>query len=563
MLHSFGFVVLALAWLLPGHYIPWLTFQQEWASGAGAALIGLGVWVQQRKDRLVVPALAVFGALVASIAPLQWAMGQIQFHSDALLAWLYLSGFAFAMVAAANFSKVGARRFVDALFGACLLAGIVSVGMAATQWLQLDGVGFIDPLSRGSRPYANLAQPNHLATLLALSVIGLLWFYESSRISGVVACIGLVWLGAGIVMTQSRTGWLFVVLVSASALAMRRRTPVRTTPASVAVGVALFVLAVGSWGWINDALLLSSPHSLESRLQPGTRWQNWRNLLEAAGQAPWAGYGWTQVRLAVQQAAQSLEFPEAMVLNSHNLILDLVLWSGIPLGAAIAAVLFCWYVSRLQSCTQSDQWLLMLGITAVIAHSMLEYPLEYAYFLLPLGLLIGALEATLPRRGWEVSGRLFGAALSIPIVLLIALGIEYLKVEESARQLRFMMVGLHDDREPPPSPPDVVLLDALREYHRFWLEPARPGLSKAQLDHMRKVSQRYPAPPAQLRFALAAGLNAEPEEATRTLAVICRMHQAERCKEARASWAEAGRRYPTLSLIPFPEAGNRIIAKSS
>jgi Virulence factor membrane-bound polymerase, C-terminal len=199
-------------------------------------------------------------------------------------------------------------------------------------------------------------------------------------------------------------------------------------------------------------------------------------------------------------------------------------------------------------------------VSAVLIHAMLEYPLEYTYFLLPLGLLIGALETASATRTRKLPGLAYGAALSVPAALVIVIGMEYMKVEESARQIRFMMVGIEQESGEPPPPPEVRLLDGLREYHRFWLQPARPGMGGDEVDRLRKVAQRYPAPPALLRLALASALNGRAEEAVRTLTVICRMHGEDRCKEGRDSWAAAGQKYPALVSIPFPVAASSIVA---
>jgi Virulence factor membrane-bound polymerase, C-terminal/O-Antigen ligase/Protein glycosylation ligase len=554
LITKFGFAVVFLGWLMPGHYVPWLSFQQEWVSAVGVALIAAGVVAARSRLRgAPVPLIAAVVAIVACVPAIQFAGGMIDFASDALLASLYLVGFALAMVIGAMATEHDRDAFLNGVFAAFLCAGLVSVGLAATQWLQLGEISWIDAARAGARPYANLGQPNHLASLLALACVAAVWLFESRQIGPVGATLALAWLGSGLVMTQSRTAWVFVLLLAGSALWMRRRTALRTRPLAVAIGIAAFATAVWCWSLLSDQLLVNVP-ALEGRLQGGTRPRNWSNLLHALQNSPWLGYGWTQVRHAVQDAALTRTFPEAMLLNSHNLILDLLIWNGVVLGGAITVFLLWWFGRCLSRCRTMPSWLLLVGVSALFVHALLEYPLEYAYFLLPAGLLIGAFEA---QQG-PSQIRLPVATVVAPIVLavsaLVMVGVEYITVEASARDLRLLMMGVGRDKVPDVPAPQVRLLDALREYHQFWRTPAKPGMTAAEVDWMRRVARRYPTPPAQLRFALAAGLNGRSEEAIRTLTVICHMHQAERCQEGRESWVAAKQQYEGLRAVPFPDA---------
>jgi O-antigen ligase len=106
----------------------------------------------------------------------------------------------------------------------------------------------------------------------------------------------------------------------------------------------------------------------------------WPVLIDAAWQAPWFGYGWNQVGRA--QLATALAHPSAnhWFTDSHNLVLDLVLWAGIPLGFLLAALLAWWFVRQVRRCTDPDRWALLLAISAVLLHAMVEYPHSYLYF---------------------------------------------------------------------------------------------------------------------------------------------------------------------------------------
>ena len=61
---------MALGWQMPGHYFPWLTFQQEAMAALGACVIALGAWVGgPRQQRTRWPVLALV-ACAAAATPL-------------------------------------------------------------------------------------------------------------------------------------------------------------------------------------------------------------------------------------------------------------------------------------------------------------------------------------------------------------------------------------------------------------------------------------------------------------------------------------------------------------
>jgi hypothetical protein len=187
-------------------------------------------------------------------------------------------------------------------------------------------------------------------------------------------------------------------------------------------------------------------------------------------------------------------------------------------------------------------------------HSMFEFPLEYAYFLLPAAYVAGALAALAPATTRTNLPRV------LPVLVLAAatsaaawVSVEYLRFEEDHRALRFESAGIGADRVAPESPP-ARLLTQLLAFNRFARTEARRGLSDEELAFMRKVSERYGYPPVLFRFALALGINGHAREAEATLVRMCKLSADTLCREGRENWRSAGDgRYPELRSIPFPQ----------
>lgn len=548
-----GLIALAAGWLLSGHYPPWTSFQQQALAALGAALIALASACGGRSWRWPAPALAMVALAVVPLA--QHAVGQVIFRSDALLPSLYLVGFGLCIAASANLAAQRSALWPDALFAGLLAVSVLSAAGALIQWLGIDsppGV-MLDRVARGGRSAANLGQPNHLATLLALGLASALHFFEQRRIGTIATAAFVTLLGLGLLTTQSRSGWLFLgVLVF---WWIRGRPYLRLRGWPIAAGLMVFGLGVRFWTPLSEALLLSSPAmSLEYRVGGGSRPELWRAMIAAIGNAPWLGWGWNQVSIGHLSVAYEQPAGHYMLHNAHSIALDLPLWVGLPLGLAVLAVAALWLLRQARDCHDSQRWCLLLAVAAIAGHALTEYPLDYAYFLFTLGLLVGALHRLpTPPQGAAASPRgAFVAAWASSCALFAWVSVEYLETEESARQVRMVLAGVGVDRVQHVPPPNTLLLDALREYHRFWITPARPQMDTAELDWMRRVTLRFPFPPSMLRYALAAGLNGRPDDAARMLRAICNIHPVERCREARESWLAAQRRYPMLATVPTP-----------
>ena len=325
-------------------------------------------------------------------------------------------------------------------------------------------------------------------------------------------------------------------------------------------GLAVFALCASMvagvvvWASVNRSLLLPElTTQLDERLDPSLRVNLLKAMIEAIARSPWIGWGWNQVSFGHMAVALEHDAGQRPYQNAHSIVLDLPLWMGIPLAAIVLTLAAWWLVRQVRASNDGARWSILLAVGAIGVHALTEYPLDYAYFLLTLGLLVGTLE------GMSSSARMISAPVATYLVpwfaataMLVWVGAEYLKVEESARQVRMVLAGIGLEKRSYVPPPDTVLLDGLREYHRFWMTPARPGMTDDELAWMRVVVLRNPAPPAMLRYALALGMNKHEDEAARMLRAICNIHPPKRCEQARESWRTAQQQHAELASVPPP-----------
>lgn len=545
----------ALAWLLPNHYAPWTTFHMDAWMAAVLLVVGAGVFVRSRA-----PApwtLTPVVLLVAALLPgLQYAAGLVVQPGTAWVCSAYLLGFWLAWLAGAQWETVRPGQCADGLFAAIGLAALLSVGLALHQGLLLDRLDVWAMGGGATRATANLGQPNQLGTLLIWGLLALAWGQVRQRIGPTVALGAAAFLFLGIAMTGSRTAWVGLLLVFAAAWAWRRHWPHRHTPWALAALGVWFVLCVGGVGpllqWILGGGVASDVEDIV-RISGEVRPTIWALFLDASLQRPWFGYGWGQVSLAFMEVATAHPTLQVHFSHSHNLFLDLILWCGWPLGLAFSAFLLWWLLQGAWRVASAQDALLFLLVLVVANHAMLELPLHHAYFLLPVGLVMGALEMRQRRRPVWRPGR--GLWAGVALAWLMAAGLlagivrDYLRVETAYQGLRYEWANI---RTAPVQPPEVLLLTQWRDFVRMvkWdlSQPVRPQ----DLPWMQHVTSLNPNIGLFQIYAMALARSGQPDAAAHWLRVLCKAVPEPQCARVAAFWRFRATSDPALAAVPWP-----------
>ena len=539
--------VAPLAWLVPNHYFPW---PSAWLEAVAMAALAGGALLTVHHGRSSQP-LWLWCALAIGAVGLQWALGKVAFAGDVWMFAFYAAAFAAAV--SVGRSSLDAPSPLALFLLSIALAAALSVGLASAQWTGAVRAWWIADLPPGTRPFGNVAQPNHLCTVAFLGLCSLLALRQLGRIGTATLMTGALWLVFGMVMSASRTGWLQVAWLVALACFMHFRRARLVDPRPVVAVALVFALLVALWPAINDAMLLSSGRTLAEAAQSGTRLAHWASMVDAMSRSPWTGYGFYGVNLAQQTVA--LDHPPVgeHIEHAHNVLLDLLVWFGIPVGGLLI-VTGSWALVRVfLRCRDARAVWLLAGVGGVLIHGLLEYPLSYAYFLIPMGLLLGAAmslqqgEAGPAASPWPLraAGAVLGAMLAVT-------AFDYIRAEENMRTLRMETARIGTSSVTSLAP-DLLVLDQLEGLLRFARTEARPGMPQSDVETMRRMSERMGYPSVMMRYALAAGLNGDAATARLTLDRLCRIHTAPRCEEAREAWASATTRWPVLQAVALPE----------
>lgn len=279
--------------------------------------------------------------------------------------------------------------------------GVVSVAIAAIQMFAphlIDGMLIAEPIVPG-RAVGNLRQPNHFSTLLFWCGCGAVWLGRRGHWPRALATALLVLCIGAIVGTASRTGMVAMLLFTIWGIRDRRMPPIlRWTLIAAPLAYGIWWAGMAWWSHLGTGHHFAA----EARLHDGSdisssRFKIWSDTLGLIKAHPWTGVGWGEFNLAWTFS----EFPHRPVAffdHTHDLVLQWAVELGIPLTLLLMG-LSAWGVFMLFSRwwvpdEDTGDRVAILSVCASIVgiaglHSLLEYPLWYGYFLLPMAFAWG------------------------------------------------------------------------------------------------------------------------------------------------------------------------------
>lgn len=542
----------AASYLIPVHFFPFTSLFNEIA--ASIALVFLLVLIAAQGIPLRLDGAAIFVALVSLVPVVQYFSGVIFFGGDAILAVIYLLGFSLSIAAGFSLASKDISSVLNSFAGLILFTSIASSGIAIFQWLELaSGYGaFIHDIGYG-RAVGNIGQSNHLGTLLFMGIVCAIYFWESKKLSILVTLLTIGFLILGIVASGSRTPWLIAAATIAWLVIKINLRPENWRLCGIfCASVGFYLLALF---WLFPAvaeMLMLEKSGLARSVEVGVRGLFWQQYINAAFSDHWLGYGWNQGGVA--QVDVATKFAKSKFSDrSHNQILDLLVWNGPVIGVLIVVTIFYWAFRNFIACRTREHFYLLWLIGCLLVHSLLEYPLEFAYFLLPLGFLLGAADCNANFKS-RVFPRGKGPYTILVLVVILCIGIvfeDFHIAEEENRKMRFRAAGIVGV-EPMPDPSGIILLTQTEAFIRFAETYATENMSDTALEQMRKVATRNAYPPSLFRYALALGLNHRYQESQRMLAVLQKLHPEDIYAEAVNNWKIMANRYPQLANVKPP-----------
>ena len=340
---------------------------------------------------LLLLALAAAGSWLLAALPASLALSALGTLAAAAL--LVAAG---AGSGAADTTDATARPLFAAFCWGYAVAGALNLVIALVQ-VFLPGVAdgvLVAHSGYPGRAVGNLRQPNHLSSVFMWSSIAVVALGELGRIRHRSAAAFGASLIFGVVLTASRTGLVSVLLLALWGLADRQLSrPTRRLLMAAPLVYAASWLAMAGWAALTDHAFGGSARLAETDIS-SSRFAIYRDTVKLIALQPWRGVGFGEFNLA-WTLTPSPHRPVAFFDHSHNLLLQFAVELGLPLAAVVVALLLWALVRGLRrgwrrpdaaGVAQRSAWMVVLMIGV---HSQLEYPLWYAYFLLPAAWAFG------------------------------------------------------------------------------------------------------------------------------------------------------------------------------
>ena len=298
------------------------------------------------------------------------------------------------------------RPFAIALVACGVLCGLIAA-LQVFAYHSIDNDLIALPTRQG-RPGGNVGQPNQFADAMLWGIIAIVPLARAWQARGVALvarlgwCIALLIMLLGVVLTGSRTALVSLVMLALWGLADRNLArPLRLGLLALPFMAAAMTWAVGAWSQTHGLAVVLTDRG-DAPDVTAFRGEIWSSAVTLIRQQPWLGVGWGQFNFA-WSLTPSFSRAAGLVDNAHNLPLQLAVELGVPAALAMMGLLLLalWRaigrVWRLAGDSGLAARSALLIVLVMGLHSMLEYPLWFAYMLLPtawaFGIAVGTASA--------------------------------------------------------------------------------------------------------------------------------------------------------------------------
>lgn len=440
--------MLTLPFLVPYHYEPIGSFHAEWLAALFGLLACVGLLSPSLWRQPTLPMIVILPLGLLAMVLLQMALGIVNFPQQSELFALYLIWAALLTVLGnALARRLGVVPLCDWLAAALLAGALIACVAALLSHDPVPGLQFLVFGSLGQDSFhGNLAQPNHLANQLWLGLGAALYLVLRRRLGAALGAAAVAVLMLISVLTGSRSVLAYLGAFVAMALYARWRWPGNTSRRALRLAlllIPLYAVCDGGatlasslgWGALATPLAKFGSQGLSAiRLQ----------LVEIAWQAflaaPVLGHGigsFPQLSLLFAGTIHADAGFHAAE-HAHNLFAELLAEMGgvATLWLLLLSGFWLWHGLRRIGREGAGDALAFAWIAAALAveavHSMLEYPLWYAFFLGPTALLLGIgdgrpLQMSLaPRARLIIAVMLLGGGTT-----LFSLRFDYVRLEDA------------------------------------------------------------------------------------------------------------------------------------
>ena len=401
-------LMVSLPFLNFHHSFPLPTFYTEWISFALGTLALVALVFASREGGTRIPFLSLGLIALVFVLVIQVAAGKIAYFERSLLGALYLVWAALLVWLGAHLREHLGLERVGLVLQAFVAAGGFLVAITGfMMYYQIDWAGFRLISGAGmDGMFGAIAQRNNFANYLGCALASVVFLFGRGRLSLPLATLLVVPLVLGLVLSISRSAWIYVGIVFAAACwAYWLGDRGRLKPLAVFSSFVLvlfvglnFVVAYFSWFPGTGAQMLTlgerwvqtvSSDQAELGLQIRVYLLKEAWTMFAAHPVLGVGFGEFASNLLEHGASFDGRNP-AMAVNAHNVLLGLLAENGLLGTLCVTVPLVLWLRAVPWSKPDLDAGWVLAIIAIESAHSMVEFPLWHANFLGLAAVVLGA-----------------------------------------------------------------------------------------------------------------------------------------------------------------------------
>ncbi|QEK34602.1 hypothetical protein FYN22_01320 [Acinetobacter johnsonii] len=407
-------ICICLAFLNVEHFYPWSTYDTEKYIFYASSLLFIYFIVNNKKS-IKIDTNIIFLILLFLCSLFSYQL--YSFQQYFYIFNFYLLNLIILCIILKNHFNDSDKLLITVMV-ALVISGVLSSVLSIYQWLDFEKGSFWLYEPNGSRLSANLAQPNHLATLLLLSLLSCLYFFEKLKTFYLLMFIPLLLFS--LVLTQSRSAWLALLIIMVLIFFKWKK---------IEVSLRIIILSLIPI-YIGMACLLSENNQVHivGRVNGGfERLEIWKDFFSIYPYVGFWGSGWKNIEYYQFQYANN--FP-SYISSYHNLLLDLIVIFGF-LGGIFFIYVFLNLLRIFLKIDRGSDLIVFLMLYILINHALLEFPLFYGYFLFVFCILYFYLGSRFPLI--SVKFNIGNSFFSILVVIVIVLSFLYTQSFEKNR----------------------------------------------------------------------------------------------------------------------------------
>ncbi|MFC5474650.1 PglL family O-oligosaccharyltransferase [Paraherbaspirillum soli] len=378
-------------------FAEWQAFLVLWIALLIACFHGKGI------RQSAIPKISLVGLLLLTFTAIQFVIRPPEYVQQVLLPMCYFVSLCGAIQLGFWLRQHGLIERSLLLLASFFVFGAaytVAVQFVQLLWPDFSAMPFMIPRLGGLNPYGNIGQTNHVATYLAIGWASAQYLLSRGTVRLRSYLPFSFFLFAGLILTGQRSGFIYVVCLSA----LFWRFPMTANAESASprrfvwvCGMPLIYLLLNYLLQVVFHYLGAEFFTASQRLNSG--WDERFKLLQIGWslftEAPWFGIGWG--RLASYEFLRADVLPTMPANHVHNIVVQLLTETGIFCTVAVLSIVFLWLLRLVKFPSSPEKQFVIGAIIVLSLHSLVEYPLWYAYFLLPLGVLAGMFESSVIR----------------------------------------------------------------------------------------------------------------------------------------------------------------------